>query len=116
EERIGAGKPEEPLAILAAGGYGRRELQPHSDIDILFLFPKELTESIGQLATAILHYLWDIGFELGHSLRSIEDCLRYAREDLTSQTSMMESRFIAGDLATFAQLESSLNNTVFRDM
>ncbi len=116
EEQIGEGKPVEPLAILAAGGYGRRELQPHSDIDILFLFPKELTESIGQLATAILHYLWDIGFELGHSLRSIEDCLRYAREDLTSQTSMMESRFIAGDLATFAQLESSLNNTVFRDM
>ena len=108
------GKDIEPVAILACGGYGRREMSPYSDIDINFLFADELTETMGDLATLILHYLWDMGFDLGHSLRSIKDCLAFAQEDLASQTSIMESRLVIGESSLFEQLKTNLNDTVIR--
>lgn len=93
----------EPVVVAAFGGYGRRELSPFSDIDIIFLHPKSrlspvAEECIRQTLTA----LWDIGFKVGHATRSLRDALKTANEDLVVKTSMLECRFLAGDRELFA--------------
>lgn len=86
----------EQCCLVALGGYGRRELAPYSDIDLMFLYQPE-SETVAQaLSREVLHHLWDLGFHVGHSVRTIPDCIRLASDDLTVRTSMMESRFLAG--------------------
>ena len=80
----------ERLAIVAVGGYGRGELAPHSDIDLLFLRPYKQTPRGEQLVEFLLYMLWDLGLKVGHATRSIDDCLRLAREDLTIRTALLE--------------------------
>jgi [protein-PII] uridylyltransferase len=102
------------FALVAIGGYGRGELNPYSDIDILFLHNVENAtvprgEAHAQLTTvtdALLYPLWDIGLKLGHSVRTVEDCVTIANDDMQSKTSLLEARFIAGDTALFARLEA----------
>ncbi|MDA0999398.1 MAG: [protein-PII] uridylyltransferase [bacterium] len=83
-------------ALLAIGGYGRGELSPASDIDLLFLFSRR-TENASKFVRTALYLLWDAGMTIGHSARTIAECLRIAREDYQSETAMMEHRFIAGE-------------------
>ena len=89
------------IALVALGGYGRRELAPYSDIDLMFLYAPDCEAQAGVLSTAILHHLWDLGFQVGHSLRTIVDCVALGQSDLTVRTALMEARRLAGDEALF---------------
>ncbi|MCB1677486.1 MAG: [protein-PII] uridylyltransferase [Halioglobus sp.] len=83
------------LALVAVGGYGRGELHPHSDIDLLVLLSDDCEDCKGQLE-GFLTLLWDIGLNIGHSVRSVKDCVRKAAQDITVLTNLMEARVIRG--------------------
>ena len=89
------------LSLVAVGGYGRGDLAPHSDIDILFLHPYKLTGRSEQIIEHLLYMLWDLGFTVGQATRSVSDCLRRAQEDMTIRTSVLESRHVWGDQALY---------------
>ncbi|MBI4573692.1 MAG: [protein-PII] uridylyltransferase [candidate division NC10 bacterium] len=91
----------EGCAVVALGGYGRRELNPGSDVDLMFLFPRRLDEYVTAMLNHILYFLWDLGFSVGHSCRSLGDALRMMDADLTARTSMLEARFLAGTPGVF---------------
>jgi len=92
---------EETLALVATGGYGRGELSPFSDIDLLFILPNDSRPKHEQLVERMLYCLWDLGLDIGHAVRQIEDCVQQARQDLEIRTSMLESRYLAGNQALF---------------
>ena len=92
-------------ALVAIGGYGRGEISPHSDIDLLFLSPPDQVQATGAISAALLCFLWDVGPRVGHSLRTVEDCLATARQDPIIATSMLESRCIFGNRALVAQFQ-----------
>ena len=87
--------------LMALGGYGRRELAPQSDIDLMFLFEPGADKPVESLVRAVLHPLWDCGFQVGHSVRTIADSIELAETDATVKTSMMEARFLAGSADLF---------------
>ena len=89
------------LSLVAVGGFGRGDLAPHSDVDILFLHPHKLTGRNEQIIEHLLYMMWDLGFSVGHATRSVADCLRRAREDMTIRTSVLESRHVWGDRALY---------------
>ena len=91
--------------LVALGGYGRRELSPYSDIDIMFLFRPEAGSTVASLSRQVLHHLWDVGFQVGHSIRTIQDCIELAVTDVTIQTAMMEGRFLAGSPDLFQEFQ-----------
>ncbi|CAA7614074.1 Bifunctional uridylyltransferase/uridylyl-removing enzyme (Includes: (Protein-PII) uridylyltransferase; (Protein-PII)-UMP uridylyl-removing enzyme) [Candidatus Terasakiella magnetica] len=94
----------EAMSLVAVGGYGRGELSPHSDIDLLFLLPHKRVPYHEQVVEYILYMLWDMGLKVGHSTRSAEDCIRNAKADLTIRTALLEMRWLWGDQALFADL------------
>jgi len=87
----------ERIAVVAVGGYGRGEMAPFSDVDLLFLYPYKQTPWVEQVIEFTLYLLWDLGLKLGHSARSIDECMRQAKADTTISTAMLEARFIIGD-------------------
>ncbi|MBV7257400.1 [protein-PII] uridylyltransferase [Pacificimonas sp. WHA3] len=87
----------ERLAVCAVGGYGRREMAPFSDVDLLFLTPGKLTAWSEQIIEAILYTLWDLGWKVGHATRSLDEMVRLSREDVTIRTAMLEARYLWGD-------------------
>ena len=89
------------LSLVAVGGYGRGDLSPHSDIDILFLHPYKLTARSEQIIEHLLYMMWDLGFTVGHATRSVADCLGRARDDMTIRTAVLESRRVWGDQALY---------------
>ncbi|HSB44301.1 MAG TPA: [protein-PII] uridylyltransferase [Nitrospira sp.] len=98
--------------VMALGGYGRRELAPHSDIDLMFLFRPGAEEAAKSFVRAVLHPLWDCGFQVGHSVRTIADSIELAMADVTVRTSMMESRFLAGSPELFEKFHSRYMRSV----
>jgi [protein-PII] uridylyltransferase len=94
----------EHLAIVATGGYGRGLLAPFSDLDLLFLRPFKRTAWGESVIELILLMLWDVGFRIGHAARSLDECMRLARQDMTVRTSLLEARFICGDAMLAEQL------------
>jgi [protein-PII] uridylyltransferase len=102
----------ERLAIVAVGGYGRSELAPFSDVDLLFLQPYKPTARNEQVVEYILYLLWDLRLKVGHATRSVADCLRLAREDLTIRTALLESRFVWGDDKLYAELKGRFTDEV----
>ena len=85
------------ISLLAVGGYGRKELHPHSDIDLLILLERNSYDLHSGNIQSFLALLWDIGLEVGHSVRSVKECRAQAKNDVTVLTSMMESRTLCGD-------------------
>ena len=98
------------VAVLALGGYGRRELCIKSDIDILILYEKPKIDEAKKIAENILYKLWDTGLEVGNSLRTIDDCLELSStQDSTILTSLLDLRAIAGDSLLNIKLQNDLN-------
>ncbi|HEX9578693.1 MAG TPA: DUF294 nucleotidyltransferase-like domain-containing protein, partial [Myxococcales bacterium] len=97
--------PEPLLALVATGGYGRRELSPRSDVDLLALLPQKKDERSERIAEHLHRALWDAGLEAGFAARNLEQCLQTAREDHTIRTALLDSRLVAGDAQLFKALE-----------
>jgi [protein-PII] uridylyltransferase len=91
-------------SLVAVGGYGRGELHPASDVDIMVLRPDAGGDDWKDGVSRFVSFLWDIGLEVGHSVRSVEECAREARADLTVATSLMESRLLEGDTELYARM------------
>jgi len=92
------------VSLVAVGGYGRGELHPGSDVDIMILIGDSEPSSVAGAVEGFLMFLWDIGLEVGHSVRSVDDCVRESRGDITVATNLMESRLLAGDDALYADM------------
>ena len=102
-----------PLALVAIGGYGRAELNPHSDIDFMFLHNRQIAGSrpsphLSSLIDGVLYPLWDIGLKVGHSVRTVDECARVANGDMQAKTSLIESRLITGDEGLFKNFQKTL--------
>ena len=93
------------LCIVAYGGYGRGELAPRSDIDLLFLLPYKPTPRSEQVVEHILYTLWDLGLKVGHATRSIDDCIRQAHNDMVIRTGLLESRYVWGVQGLHTELQ-----------
>jgi [protein-PII] uridylyltransferase len=93
------------MSVVAVGGYGRGELSPHSDIDLLFLLPPKKNSRAEQVVQYILYLLWDIGLKVGHSTRSVDECLKQAKGDMTIRTALLEARWVWGDQSLFDELK-----------
>ena len=105
-----------PLTILALGGYGRAELNPYSDIDVMLLYDDSKI-SVGELesfANHLVAVLWDVGYDVGHSCRSVKECIRATYDDFVSKTSMIESRYIVGAKIVHKQLMRQIAKHVYR--
>src|SRR5689334_8469337 len=102
----------ERMAVVATGGYGRGMMAPESDIDLLFILPYEQTAWGEQVAEAILYCLWDMGLKVGHATRSVDECIRQARGDMTIRTAILETRFLTGDQALYDQLVERFDKEV----
>ncbi len=89
------------IALIAVGGYGRGELHPRSDIDIMLLAEPEALEQHGPKLEKFLMFLWDLGLEIGHSVRTLADCIEQGRADITVATNIMEARLLCGPQALF---------------
>ena len=100
------------MAVVAVGGYGRGELAPYSDIDLLFLFPWKQTAHGEQIVEYILYMLWDLGLKVGHATRSIDDCVRLAKSDLTIRTALLEARYLWGDQELYLELRATFRDQI----
>src|SRR2546426_8729560 len=103
-----------PFVVIALGGYGRGELHPSSDIDLMVIYDAELSPYVQRVTQELLYTLWDLGLQIGHSLRSLPDCVAIARTDLASRTSMQAARFLAGDRRLFARFRRVLEENVYQ--
>ncbi len=101
-----------PYAIIALGGYGRREQCICSDIDLLFLFKRKVPAAAEKLIQEIVYPLWDLGYEVGHATRSMKDCMSLARDNLDVFTSMLDARFICGISSLYTELMEKLTKRV----
>ena len=100
------------VTIAAVGGYGRGLLAPGSDIDLLFLLPDEKAPGAEKIVEAILYVLWDLRQKVGHATRTVDECLRQAKADMTIRTSLLEARFILGDRALFDALQARFDKEI----
>ncbi|MCV2884986.1 [protein-PII] uridylyltransferase [Aestuariibacter sp. AA17] len=101
------------LALVAVGGYGRGQLQPHSDIDLLILSERALERSVEERITQFITLLWDIKLDVGQSVRTIKDTIKLAKEDVTIATNLIEARLLIGSEATFDTLQENVQSKRF---
>ncbi|WP_299729116.1 [protein-PII] uridylyltransferase [uncultured Tateyamaria sp.] len=104
----------ERIALLAVGGYGRGEMAPFSDVDLLFLTPYKITPWAESVIEATLYMLWDLKLKVGHSSRTVQDCIRLGGEDFTIRTAMLEHRFLLGDQDLASALDTRLRADLFQ--
>jgi [protein-PII] uridylyltransferase len=102
------------LVLVALGGYGRGELHPLSDLDIMLIYEGDMGPFVHRATQGLLYTLWDLGLQVGHSVRSLPDCVAMARTDFASRTSMQEARYLAGDRRLFNRFRKVLAENVYR--
>jgi len=95
----------ENTALIGVGGYGRGELFPYSDVDLLILLEQAPDAATTEKLEELVQLLWDLGLEIGHSIRTVDECLSESAADITVQTSLLEARIICGDDQLFAELQ-----------
>ena len=105
----------ERMAVIATGGYGRGLQAPGSDIDLLFLLPYKQTAWGESIAEAILYCLWDTGLKVGHATRSVDECIRQSKADMTIRTAILEARFLLGDRELYDELITRFDKEVVRN-
>jgi [protein-PII] uridylyltransferase len=99
-------------ALIALGGYGREQLNPRSDIDIMFFYTGKGREFSERLAERMLYLMWDLGLDVGYSVRGARDCLDMAERDLTARTALLDSRFLSGSPAAYKEYEQQVLHKV----
>ncbi len=104
--------PATGMALVATGGYGRGELFPSSDVDVLILLSGEPAAAERGRLEQLIGVFWDIGLEIGHSVRTVDACVELARADITIETSLLEARLLAGNAALFRRLSRAIAKTV----
>lgn len=104
----------EKISIVAVGGYGRGEMAPFSDVDLLFLMPYKLTPWGESVVESTLYVLWDLKLKVGHATRTVDECIRLGREDLTIRTALLEARFLFGDAELAETLDTQLWKQLFK--
>src|ERR1044072_6757439 len=104
----------ERMAVVATGGYGRGLLAPGSDIDLLFLLPYKQTAWGESVAEGILYCLWDMGLKVGHATRSVDECIRQAKADMTIRTALLEARYLLGDRALFDEFVAQFDKSIVK--
>ncbi|MEP3440780.1 MAG: [protein-PII] uridylyltransferase [Sulfitobacter sp.] len=104
---------DQTLSVIAVGGYGRGEMAPFSDVDLLFLIPSKITPWATSAIESMLYILWDLKLKVGHSSRTIRDCIQLAQSDFTIQTALLERRCICGDVALAEKLDEALQSELF---
>ncbi len=107
-----AHRPSEDMALVATGGYGRSELFPCSDVDVLVLLSGEPTGEVRERLERLVGMFWDIGLEIGHSVRSVDACVELAQSDITIETSLLEARLLAGNGGLFRRLARAIDRIV----
>lgn len=105
----------EDLAVVAVGGYGRAEMSPFSDVDLLFLTPWKITPWAESVIETMLYILWDLHLKVGHASRTVADCLRLGKEDYTIRTALLENRYIDGYQPLAQDLRERLRQELFRN-
>jgi len=106
---------KEKMALIALGGYGRAELFPFSDIDVMLLYEPEVEDQVPAVAESVFYPLWDAGLEVGHGVRTIEACLADAIEDFFFQVALLDARFIHGDNSLFSRLKHEFIHRFLKD-
>ncbi len=104
----------ERLTLLAVGGYGRAEMAPFSDVDLLFLTPYKITPWAESVIESMLYILWDLRLKVGHASRTIKDCLRLGKEDYTIRTALLENRYLVGHAPLGRELNNALSTQLFQ--
>lgn len=104
---------EYQITLIAVGGYGRGELHPHSDVDLLLLTQDVINVDLEEKISAFITQLWDVKLDIGHSVRSVKECLKQAVKDVTVATNLMEMRLICGNELLAQNLQPLLNEDVF---
>ncbi|MCU0594442.1 MAG: [protein-PII] uridylyltransferase [Desulfobacterota bacterium] len=105
-------RDKKPFALVAVGGYGRRELCLHSDIDVLILFDSKVPSSAKKMAEDVFYPLWNLGLDLGHGIRSVKDCVGLAAENFEALTSLMDARFLCGESPLYLSLMERVEKKV----
>ncbi len=111
---VGKTNGDEQIALLAVGGYGRGEMAPQSDVDLLFLSPREITPRAEKIIESMLYILWDLRLKVGHASRTVRDCVQLGHEDFTIRTALLESRFLIGDETLAKELDKTLRRELFK--
>ena len=102
------------FCVLGVGGYGRAEMAPFSDVDLLFVTPPKLSPWVEQAIETILYILWDVKLKVGHATRSVDECVKLGKADLTIRTSLLECRYLTGKKVLANQLDKKLWRDLFR--
>lgn len=110
----GSASEREALTVVAVGGYGRAEMAPYSDVDLLFLIPEKSTAWAGNVVETMLYFLWDIGMKPGHAVRDADACIRLARDDMTIRTTLLEMRLVCGAAGQLDELNKRTTEELFR--
>ena len=101
-----------PMSLIGLGGYGRGQLAPFSDIDLLFLTQNPISDPSAEAVEALLYVLWDSGFKVGQAVRSMRQCVTEANDDVRTLTAMIENRMICGDVALARRLDAKIGSMV----
>jgi len=105
---------DDDMSLVATGGYGRAEISPHSDLDLMFLLPKQPDPATNDAVEWMLYMLWDLGLKVGHATRSVDEAVRLAKTDITISTSLLEARWISGDQNLFVDFEARYEKDVIK--